>query len=115
MADSEAPAPDGPPAPAPAPAPAGAPPDGPDLAFLVSAGIALVAALVLVRNLLPAKQDLAESLRREESLKKEIEDLGRERELLGLKEKALRDDPAYIERVLRGQTGMSRPGEFLVR
>ncbi len=88
---------------------------GPDLAFLVCSGIALVAALVLVRNLLPAKKDLADSLRREESLKKEIEDLGKERELLGMKEKALRDDPAYVERVLRGQTGMTRPGEFVVR
>jgi cell division protein FtsB len=116
MADSGIPAPDGSaPAPAAAPAPGGAPAEGPDLAFLVAAGIALVAALVLVRNLLPAKQDLADSLRREESLKKEIEALGKERGLLGLKEKALKDDPAYIERVLRDQTGMSRPGEFLVR
>ena len=100
----------------PPPAPPSAPgKPAPDLAFLVSAGIALVAAVVLVRNLLPAKQDLADNLLYEENLKKDIEALKRERELLGLKEKALRDDPAYIERVLRGQTGMTRPGEFLVR
>jgi cell division protein FtsB len=90
---------------------------GPDMPFLVAAGIALVAALVLVRNLLPAKQDLADSLRYEESLKKEIEALRKERELLGLQEKALKDgnDPRYRNRVLRGQTGMTEPGEFIVR
>jgi len=87
----------------------------PDLAFLVCAGIALVAALVLVRNLLPAKQDLAETMRREENLRKEIETLKKERELLVMREKALKDDPKYIERSLRGQTGMTRADEFLVR
>ena len=105
-----------PPAGAPAPSPAGAggrPPT--DVAFLVAAGVALVAALVFVRNLLPVKQDLAETLRRAGALEREIESLKRERDLLDLREGALRDDPAYIERSLRSQTGMSRPGEFLVR
>ncbi len=91
------------------------PPQERDLAFLVSAGIALTAAFVLARNLLPAKQDLSDSNRRIESLKGEIEDLRKERELLGKQEKALRDDPAAIERSLRRQTGMSRNGEFIVR
>jgi cell division protein FtsB len=91
------------------------PSEGPDLSFLVAAGIALVAAFVLVRNLLPAKQDLADSLRREENLKKEIESLRKERELLGLQEKALKSDPAFIERSVRERTGMTAPGEFIVR
>jgi cell division protein FtsB len=109
--------------PAPAPpeeAPAGDPPPppgrpAPDLAFLVATGIALIAAVVLVRNLLPAKQDLADNLLREENLKKEIEALRKEDGLLELQEKGLREDDLYKERVLRGQTGMSRPGEFIVR
>ena len=93
------------------------PPERPatDLAFVLASGIALVAALVLVRNLLPAKQDLAETLRREEDLRQEIQDLRAERLLLEMKAKALHDDDAYKERVLRGQTGMSKPGEFIVR
>ena len=86
-----------------------------DLPFLIAAGIALAAALVLVRNLIPVKQDLADVTRREENLEREIEALKRKRDLLDLEEKALRDDDAYKERVLRGQTGMSRPGEVLVR
>ena len=81
----------------------------------MSAGIALVAAFVLARNLLPAKQDLADSNRRIESLKAERDALRKERELLEMKEKALEGDPAYIERSLRGLTGMSKPGEFIVR
>jgi hypothetical protein len=32
-----------------------------------------------------------------------------------LREKALKDDPAYVERSLRGQTGMTRADEFIVR
>ena len=107
MADEPAPPPDS--------GRAAAPPPGPDFPFLVAAGIALVAALVLVRNLLPAKQDLAETLRREESLQREIEALGREKETLGRQEEALRDDPAYQQRVLRRQTGMTLPGEWIVR
>lgn len=99
----------------PAPAPASPPSAGPDLAFLVAAGIALVAALVLVRNLLPAKQDLADSLRREEDLKKEIDALRKERELLGLQEKALKNDPRFIDRSVRDKFGMTAPGEFIVR
>jgi cell division protein FtsB len=91
------------------------PPPERDTAFLVSAGIALVALFVLARNLLPAKQDLADTNRRIESLKSERDDLAKERELLEKKEKALKDDPAFIERSLRGQTGMSKPGEFIVR
>ena len=87
----------------------------PDLAFVLASGIALVAALVLVRNLLPAKVDLAETLRREEDLHREIEDLQAERLLLEKRAKALHDDDAYKERVLRGQTGMTKPGEFIVR
>jgi len=87
----------------------------PDLAFLVSAGIALVAALVLVRNLLPAKRDLAETTRREETLRRDIEALRKERDLLEKQEEALRSDPAFQERILRRQTGMTRPGEFIVR
>ena len=98
-------------------APSPAPPAKPtaDLAFLVAAATLLVASLVLVRNLLPAKQDLATTLRREEALKRDLEALRAERELLVQKEKGLRDDPAYIDRTLRGQTGMTKPGEFIVR
>jgi cell division protein FtsB len=101
--------------PAPPPAPPAPERPAPDLAFVLASGIALVAALVLVRNLLPTKQDLAETLRREEDLRKEIEDLKAERLLLEMKAKALQHDDAYKERVLRGQTGMSKPGEFIVR
>ena len=86
-----------------------------DLAFLIAAGTLLVASLVLVRNLLPAKQDLATTLRREEALRTDLEALRAERELLVKKEKGLREDPAYIDRTLRGQTGMTKPGEFIVR
>jgi cell division protein FtsB len=86
-----------------------------DLAFLVSAGIALVALFVLARNLLPVKQDLADSNRRIEGLRDEIERLRKEKDLLEMKEKALNDDPAFIERTHRDQTGMTRPGEFIVR
>ena len=91
------------------------PAQGPDLSFLVAAGIALVAAAVLVRNLLPAKRDLAETLRREENLRKEIEDLAKERARLEMQEEALRNDPGYQQRVLRRQTGMTMPGEWIVR
>ena len=107
------PAPAAPPSPAPTAAPA--PGHLSDFHFLVATGIALVAALVLVRNLLPAKQDLADTLRREDGLQKGIEALRKEKGVLDLREKALRDDPVYIERTLRDQTGMSRPGEFIVR
>jgi cell division protein FtsB len=108
------------PAPAAAAAPAGPPPAAkpsspPDFPFLVAAGIALLAALVLVRNLLPTKKDLADTLRREENLRREIEALKSEKGVLEMREKALGDDPAYIRRVLRGQTGMTEPGEFIVR
>ena len=70
---------------------------------------------VLARNLLPAKQDLADTNRKIESLKTERDALAKERDLLEMKEKALKGDPAYIERTLRGQTGMSKPGEFIVK
>jgi cell division protein FtsB len=91
-----------------------APPER-DTAFLVSAGIALVAVFVLARNLLPVKQDLADTNRRIESLKAERDALTKEREVLEKKEKALQGDDAYLERTLRGQTGMSKPGEFIVK
>ena len=100
------------PAPPPAAPPASAPPD---FAFLIASAVALVAAAVLVRNLLPAKRDLAETLRREESLRKELEDLAEEKARLERREKALEDDPVAIERDLRRQTGMTRPGEWIVR
>ena len=96
--------------PSPVPSPA-----GPDFAFLVATGIALVAAAVLVRNLLPVKRDLAETLRREEALRKEIEDLAKERARLEMQEEALRNDPEYQQRTLRRQTGMTLPGEWIVR
>ncbi len=88
---------------------------GPDLSFLFAAGIALVAAFVLVRNLLPAKEDLSLTLRREQELQLEIDRLKVEKELLEKQEEALRNDDRYKERILRGQTGMSRPGEWIVR
>ena len=87
----------------------------PDFAFLIASAIALVAAAVLVRNLLPAKRDLAETLRREEQLKREFEALVEEKARLQRREKALVDDPVYVERDLRRQTGMTRPGEWIVR
>jgi len=91
-----------------------APPER-DTAFLVSAGIAVVALFVLARNLLPVKQDLADTNRRIEALKAERDALQKEREVLEMKEKALQGDDRYLERTLRGQTGMSKPGEFIVR
>ena len=105
----------GDPVPALPPPPSPPAPAGPDFAFLVAAGIALVAAAVLVRNLLPVKQDLAETLRREENLRREIDDLAAERARLEMQEKALRDDPSYQQRTLRRQTGMTLPGEWIVR
>jgi cell division protein FtsB len=91
------------------------PPAPPDFPFLVAAGIAIAATLVLARNLLPVKRDLADSARREEVLKKEIEALRAERDLLEMREKALTDDPRFIERSVRAPTGMTRPEEYLVR
>ena len=99
----------------PASPPATKPAPAHDFPFLIAAGIALVAALVLVRNLLPAKQDLADTLRREDALQRKLEDLAKEKSTLEMREKALKDDPAYIERSLRDQTGMTRPGEVIVR
>lgn len=89
--------------------------EGPDWPFLAALGIAAIAALVLVRNLLPARRDLEETLQREETLRSEIDGLREERARLEQREKALGDDPAFIERVHRAQTGMTRPGEFIVR
>ncbi len=104
--------PDGPPV---APPVAPPPREGPDLPFLFALGIAAVAALVLVRNLLPVRRDLEETLRREERLQEETEALRAERDLLRAREEALEKDPAAVERSLRAQTGMTRPGEFIVR
>ncbi len=88
---------------------------GADIPFLLAAGIAVVAAFVLVRNLLPAKEDLSLTLRREQELRQEIDRLREEQELLEKQEEALRTDDRYKERVLRGQTGMTKPGEWIVR
>ena len=103
------------PPPPPAPPPPGERPLLADLPFLVAAAVALVACLVLLRNLLPAKQDLVETVRERERLEKDIRMLERERDRLAQEEKALLGDERYLERVHRKQTGMTRPGEFIVR
>jgi cell division protein FtsB len=82
---------------------------------LAAIGIAGLAAIVLVRNLLPARRDLAHTLQQEATLREQLDALHAEKALLEDREKALREDPTYIERVHRAQTGMTRPGEFIVR
>ncbi|MHC4822330.1 MAG: septum formation initiator family protein [Planctomycetota bacterium] len=87
----------------------------PDLALLCCLGVAVVAFLVLVHNLLPARRDLEATARREEDLTRRAESLEAERDDLKARQEGLEDDPLYLERVQRRQTRMTRPGEFIVR
>jgi cell division protein FtsB len=114
--ESPVPPPDLPPPAEPAAAPA-APAAGSrlDWPLLVAVIVTAGSALVLFRSLLPAKRDLAETLRIEQELEERREALREEERRLDIQQKALESDPAYMERLLRRQTDMTREGEILVR
>jgi hypothetical protein len=108
------PAPVAPPPPEPAPV-APAAPAGRDWALLVAVVVAVGSGMILFRSLLPAKRALAANLRHEQELLERRASLKEEERRLRVQEKALQEDPLYMERLLRRQTDMSREDELLVR
>jgi hypothetical protein len=99
----------------PVPPPAASAPPGFDWPLLVAVLVTAGSALVLFRSLLPAKRDLAETLRVEQELEERRRALREEERRLDIQQKALESDPVYMERLLRRQTDMTREGEILVR
>ena len=77
----------------------------------------LFTACVLLVNGLFGERGLTETLRARRTFAMATQDLARlKRENASLRDRArrLRDDPATIESVARGELGLVRPGEILV-
>jgi cell division protein FtsB len=77
----------------------------------------LFAACVLVVNSLFGDRGLTDTIRARRAFKSASRDLDRlKRDNAALREQArrLRDDPATIEAVARGELGLVRPGEILI-
>ena len=77
----------------------------------------LFAACVLLVNGLFGERGLTETLRARRAFKaatRDLNQLKRENSALRDRVRRLRDDPATIEAVARGELGLVRPGEILV-
>lgn len=73
------------------------------------------AVYLLVTNVLPTRRNLADLMRENERVGREIDDLHRERARLDLKADALQSDPYEIEKQLRETLRLTRPEEKVLR